>query len=336
MKVLFHTDPPFSLAHGGVRTLVEALMQRLPAAGVGVEPVKWWESSQTGDIVHFFGRPSISSISLAGGKGYKIVFSDLLDSTASRSGSALAAQRVIIRLAKKFLGGMAGRLAWDAYSLADAIVYLVPNEERVSRYLFGTPADRCHTISLGLDNNVLAELSKPVDEPGEYLVSIGTICERKQTVLLAEAARLAKVPVVFLGKPYSESDDYFVRFKGLVDDDTVRYPGFVPTGEKTDIIKRARGFTLLSDYESGCLAVHEAAAAGLPLLLSDLPWAHESYPDSPHISVAGRKSSAAVADRLKEFHASAKRQTTPIFSVRSWDEVARTYADLYSELLRGV
>lgn len=72
---------------------------------------------------------------------------------------------------------------------------------------------------------------------GDLWVSVGTICARKNTVLLAIYAKKAKVPVVFVGKPFSEDD-------------------------------------------AGCIAVYEAAAATLPLLLSRLPWAARGYHES--------------------------------------------------------
>jgi len=86
-----------------------------------------------------------------------------------------------------------------------------------------------------------------------------------------------QVPILFLGKPLDENDPYFHDFKGLVDQRWVRYPGFVSREEKHRSIRQARGFALLSQFESGCIALYEAAAAGLPLLLPELPWATRVY-----------------------------------------------------------
>src|SRR2546430_777095 len=122
----------------------------------------------------------------------------------------------------------------------------------------------------------LGELAWPEAE-GEFLISIATITSRKNTVLLARAAQLAQVPIVFLGKPLDERDPYFHEFKRMVDGRFVRYPGFVSREEKHRLIRQARGFALLSQFESGCIALYEAAAAGLPLFLAQLPWAARVY-----------------------------------------------------------
>jgi glycosyltransferase involved in cell wall biosynthesis len=152
-------------------------------------------------------------------------------------------------------------------------------------------------------------------------------------VRLAEAARRARVPVVFLGKPYSPDNDYFLRFKGLVDGQYVRYPGFVTEAEKYRYLIGARGFALLSQFESGCIAVYEAAAAGLPLFLSDLPWAAKSYPQAKNLQLVKLRSAKKIAAELGRFYQSAHRRPEPTFPVLSWPEVAKEYLRLYEKVL---
>ena len=57
MKVIFSHAVPFFLAHGGMQTLTEALMGEMSRLGVEVEPERWWDSNQRGDILHYMGRP---------------------------------------------------------------------------------------------------------------------------------------------------------------------------------------------------------------------------------------------------------------------------------------
>src|SRR5207253_8514081 len=44
---------PFFLAHGGTQTLIESLMSEIARLGVEVEPARWWDDRQRGDILHF-------------------------------------------------------------------------------------------------------------------------------------------------------------------------------------------------------------------------------------------------------------------------------------------
>ncbi|MEY4386313.1 MAG: hypothetical protein RLY20_1596 [Verrucomicrobiota bacterium] len=332
MKVLFSHTLPFALAHGGTQTLIEALMREVANHGVAVEPVRWWDDKQTGDIVHHVCRPNMSAIRFAHEKGIKVVMTDLLDQTASRSRSRLFVQRTAIRATRTFFPKLVGAFSWDIYRELDGIVFCVGHEWEVAKYLFNATPERCTVIPHGLEPAALEQLSQTAPEE-DYLVSCATIHPRKNPLLLAEAAHAAKVPVVFLGKPYSQDDDYFQRFKALIDGKYVRYPGFVTEAEKYRWLRGARGFALLSRYESGCIAVYEAAAAGLPLFLSNLPWAARSYPAAKNLCLADLGSAGSVAAKLAAFYQQAHRSSTQTFPVYTWSEVARQYIQLYEKVL---
>jgi glycosyltransferase involved in cell wall biosynthesis len=332
MKVLFSHSLPFFLAHGGSQTLIEALMRELANLGVQVEPVRWWDENQTGDIIHYVGRPNSNSIRLAHEKKFKVVMTDLLDQTASRSRPRLFLQRLAIRTGRTVARGLAGNFSWGVYQEIDAMVYAVGHEWEVAKYLFDANPQRGHIIPHGLEDEAIKQLSLPATE-ADYLVSVATIHPRKNTVLLAQATRLAKVPIVFLGKPYSPDNDYFLRFKELVDGKYVRYPGFVSEAEKYRYLRGARGFALLSQFESGCISVYEAAAAGLPLFLSNLPWAAKSYPHAKNLQLAELRTAGLIASDLGRFYKEAHRRRETTFPVLSWREVAKEYLRLYEKVL---
>jgi glycosyltransferase involved in cell wall biosynthesis len=332
MKVLFSHPLPFFLAHGGAQTLIEALMRELSNLGVTVEPVRWWDEKQTGDIIHYVCRTNSSSIRFAHEKKFKVVMTDLLDQTASRSRSRLFLQRAIIQAVRLFVPRLTGAFSWAIYRELDAMVFAVGHEWDVAQYLFDADPQRGSIIPHGLETEALAQLSQPATEE-DYLVSCATIHPRKNSVLLAEAAHRAKVPIVFLGKAYSETDAYFLRFKALVDGKYVRHPGFVTEMEKFRYLRGARGFALLSQYESGCIAVYEAAAAGLPLFLSNLPWASKSYPLAKNLQFASLGNAGKIADALGRFYQTAHRAPEQTFPVLSWREVAKEYVRLYEKVL---
>jgi glycosyltransferase involved in cell wall biosynthesis len=332
MKVLFSCPVPFFLAHGGSQTLTEALMRELPNVGIEVEPARWWDAEQTADILHFIGRPTTLTLRLAHQKGMKVVFTDLLDQTASRSGTRLRVQRTFNRTAGRLLSRFTGQLNWEVYREADAMVFAVPHEWEVAQYLFGAKPEIGYVIPHGLDEGAIAALRED-HAAGDYLISVATIDERKNSVLLAEAARTAKVPVVFLGKPYSPADLYFRRFRELVDDNYVRYPGFVSTEEKYAYLRGARGFALLSQFESGCIAIFEAAAAGLPLLLPDLRWARRSYPGARAVEFVRCDDRLAVQRRLADFYGKARRQPGTTFPLLTWRQVAEQYRGVYESVM---
>lgn len=333
MRIIFSHNIPYFLAHGGSQTVIDGVMRELAALGEQVEHERWWDESQAGDILHYVGpRPPILNVRLAQQKGFKVVMTEFLDMTSSRSRSQLLLQRTLTRLGQRLLPGLTTRLSWDVYRELDAMIFCAPLELEVARYLFSADVSRGHIIGYGLETDALAELAKP--QAGEdHLVCLATIHPRKNSVLLARAARLAEVPVVFAGRPYAEDDPYFKEFKALVDGKCVRYAGFISREEKHRLLRSARGFVLLSQYESGCIAVYEASAAGLPLLLSDLPWATKGYPQAEQIRFVQLGKVEPIAAALKEFHAGTHRLSGHNFPVLSWRGVAQKYLGIYRELL---
>lgn len=333
MKVMFSHSLPFHLAHGGLQVQIEEIGRELRSMGVEVEMERWWDQTQRAEVLQYFGRPpSNAHVELAHRKGLKVVMFENLDQTASRSRFALWIQRLVTRLTSRLLPGLTNRLAWDVYQRLDALIYVTQLEWKVAQYLFKAPPARGHVIGHGLREESLADLRRP-EPPGDHLISIATITERKNTVLLAKAARRAQVPVTFLGKPYADRDPYFLQFQSLVDNQWVRYPGFVSEEEKRRLIRSARGFALLSQFESGCIAVYEAAAAGLPMLLSDLPWATQEYGAVSRVRFTGLRDEAALATALADFYRGAHRGVHPTFPVGPWRDVARRYLAVYEKVL---
>ena len=126
-----------------------------------------------------------------------------------------------------------------------------------------------------------------------------------------------------------------MEFKELVDGQWVRYPGFVSREEKHRLIRGARGFALLSQFESGCIALYEAAAAGLPLLLPQFPWATRVYQHVRDKVFVRCDSADRLAAPLRRFYEKAHRQSGQSFPIGSWRDIGRRYVSLYESLLKG-
>jgi glycosyltransferase involved in cell wall biosynthesis len=136
---------------------------------------------------------------------------------------------------------------------------------------------------------------------------------------------------VFLGKPFSEEEPYFKEFRALVDGECVVYPGYVSESEKNAWMVGASGFVLASRAESGCIAVYEAAAAGLPMLLSDRPWAR-AYGKNPFLDLV-QPAEDALAKRLKPFFDASGRMEDCTFPVATWDDIAKQYLSVYQRAI---
>jgi len=333
MKILLHDNMPAYLCHGGMQVHAKKMHDALQAVGVDVEYARWWDPAQKCDLIHQIGC-SPSMVRIAHEAGVKIIITNILQNLTSSS----PAKRLVHRVRNQIiLHAMPHKLAclfpWHNLSDNDALVYVNRAEAETAIRIYGVPYEKTHVIPHGCDRSTMVCLQAGPRNSQSYLLSIASIVPRKNSVLLAQLAKRTGVPVVFLGKPFSENDAYFTAFRRLVDEKYVIYPGFVTEDEKLKLMSGASGFVLPSRAESGCLAVYEAAAAGLPLLLSDKPWAY-TYED-PHSAIqhVELNDEKAFADRLKSFFETSQRLEGPTFPVMSWEEIAKEYVNVYERVL---
>lgn len=336
MKVLIDHPNPFLLAHGGFQIQIEQTRKALEAKGVEVEWLRWWDASQRGDIIHFFGRPYPAYITLAQQRGMKVVISELLTSMGSRSAPARLAQKSLIALCRTLLpADFTAKMSWDAYREVDAATALTTWEKQLMVEMFGAPPERVHVIPNGVEDMFFQRTSDHEEGMGrsDYLVCTAAITPRKRIVELAAAAMNARTPLWVIGSPYSDSDPYYLRFLKIVreSEGIVRYEGAVLDRDRLATIYRSsRGFVLLSCMESQSLSALEATASGCPLLLSDLPWARASFGNSSRYCLVNL-STEVTAGLLRSFYDEAP-DITSSFRPKTWSEVAMLLLSLYNGL----
>ena len=333
MKILFDHPDPFLLMHGGFQIQIEQTKAALDKIGVPVEWLRWWDDSQRGDIIHYFGKPRLNYVSHAQQKGMKVVMSHLLTGLGSRPGWLRWQQKLVIATARGALPSLlTWPFGWDVWSAVDACVALTEWEAHLMREMFSTPAQIIHVIPNGVDDAVLNSQPAP---RGPWLVCTGIITERKRIVELAEAAIAAQTPVRIIGKPYADSDPYAQRFLRIAgrNPQLIRYEG--PINDRVQLAaayREARGFVLLSTKESLSLSALEAAACGCALLLSDLPWARTVFQQSAsYCPITTNVTHTAAA--LRRFYDAAPGRPVPPRPA-SWEDVARQLKSLYEKLLQ--
>ncbi len=330
MKILFDHPNPFLLAHGGFQTQIEQTKEALQKIGVEVEYLQWGEANQSGALIHFFGRPSASYIEFAHAKNIKIVMTELLGGLAARPAVARSVQRALILCARRVLPKpFTAKLAWESYKIADAVIALTSFEAGLMRTMFDAAPDKVHVVPNGVEN---VFLESATSARGKWLVCTATITERKRVLETVQAALEAETPLWTIGKPYSESDPYFRKFRDLCFENpqVLRYEGAIEDRQQlARIYREARGFVLLSSMESLSLSALEAAACECPLLLSDLPWARSVFDDKAmYCPIA---STPRKAKALREFYNSAPNLKSPSKPL-SWDEVALQLKAIYDRV----
>jgi glycosyltransferase involved in cell wall biosynthesis len=332
MRILLDCQVPVLLAHGGVQIQIEKTKQALESQGLDVDYLRWWDTEQKGDIIHFFGRANPSLIRFAHGKNMKYVMSDLLTAQGSRSRPQLRTQAAVERILRAIVpSAFLATFRWDAYHEADAVVVLTEWEAEIVQMLFGPAPGKLHVVPNGVEEEFFLKDRTPPAR-GRELVCTATITERKRVLETARAAVLAKTPLRIVGAPYGPNDEYFKEFLRLskTHPDLVRYDG--PISDRHDlacIYQSSRGFVLLSTMESLSLSALEAAASGCPLLLSDLPWAHCTFGEkASYCPVAEAR---ITAQALRSFYERADSLPKPALPCR-WADVARQLASIYRRL----
>jgi glycosyltransferase involved in cell wall biosynthesis len=333
MKILLSCSLPFSLAHGGQAIQIQQTMAALQDIGVTVEPLRWWDENQKGDLIHYFGRMPADQIRFAHQKGLKVIIAELLTGAGSHTNTQRLVRRIFRWGAENLAPrGFAAAFQWESYQLADGFTALTSWEKHLMEYKFDAAPERVFVIPNGVEG---VFFDSPKTPRGEWLVCTATITERKRVLELAQAAIAAQTPVWIIGKAYADVDAYAQDFFKLARENPkfIRYEGAISDRtELAKIYRAARGFVLLSAMESLSLSALEAAACECPLLLSDLPWAHSSFVGAAQFCPVTQSTSATAA-ALKKFYAAAPRLPCPPRPA-TWREVAGQFKSVYETVLK--
>ncbi len=333
MKILLSCSLPFSLAHGGQAIQIQQTMAALQDIGVAVEPLRWWDENQKGDLIHYFGRMPADQIRFAHQKGLKVIIAELLTGAGSHTNTQRLVRRIFRWGAENLAPrGFAAAFQWESYQLADGFTALTSWEKHLMEYKFDAAPERVFVIPNGVEG---VFFDSPKTPRGEWLVCTATITERKRVLELAQAAIAARAPVWIIGKAYADADAYAQDFFKLARENPkfIRYEGAISDRtELAKIYRAARGFVLLSAMESLSLSALEAAACECPLLLSDLPWAHSSFVGGAQFCPVTQSTSATAAT-LNKFYATAPRLPCPPRPA-TWREVAGQFKSVYETVLK--
>jgi len=332
MRVLL-SDTTFSyIFPGGKQTLAFQLYNYLNKYGIITDYENWHDPKLTGDIIHFLGFNDFNKIKILKERGFKLVYTHLLDGITNLSSSKrmyhLIKNKIVKNLFPEKFNAM---FAWKALKYFDALIYSHENDRQTAIKLYNVDPPKAFVIPMALEFIDRYKGGKEDVNP-KYLVSLASIVPRKNAIFTARICKHEKIPIKFIGPSFGEQSAYFQQFKLEIKDSCVEYLGFLPEEEKIEILKKASGFVLLSFGESGCISIYEAAAAGLPLLLSNLPWA-KNYENPNNISFCSNNDYDKASKIMRDFYERTRKQNEPSFTVHSWDEIIRDYESIYYNVL---
>ena len=339
MKVLIYDTNNAFHTFGGKTTHALKMQQEISKLGIDIQFAQWWNKSQeNADIIHFL-TPDIRVARLAKQKGMKTILSFIFDFESNKSEwekrKAILKNKIYDKLPGQF-----GLLAyWKAFPYMDRIHFMHQyDKENAFRYFPNYLNENKSVLIPHAYDTADMYISKELDIqdmklPDKYLISVANISYRKQSIKLAQYAKKAQTPIVFIGSG-NKQDDYFRMFQKEIDNQYVFYPGYISKEWKDCIEAHASGYVLLSLGESGCIAVYEAAAYRIPLLLSNLPWAW-GYENPTDIYLCKQEDEITAIHQLKEFYNKSRKMDHFPFTAYTWAEVALQYKEQYEQLLKS-
>ncbi len=330
MKILFSDTTYSYLFPGGKQVHAEKLYNNLRQLGADVEYENWHDPNINGDIVHFFGYTDFNKIKKLKEKGYKLVYTHIMDGLTNQSKFKLFYHYI----KNKFINFLPQKFnllfPWRGLHYFDAIIYMHKNDRDTAIYLYNVDPNKTHIIPHAVDS-IEKYAGDYNNQRAKYLVSLGSIVERKNPLFTAELCSENKIPIKFIGHCFNKESEYFKKFINTTNNGYVEYLGFLNEDEKVKVLKGASGFVLLSLGESGCISVYEAAAAGLPLLLSDLPWA-KGYENPNNLNFCSVKDKKNALQQIKTHYDNSMRQQLPTFFVNSWQDIGIKYLSVYNSI----
>lgn len=326
---------PIFLAHGGAATQIYGTLEGIRQNGVNADFSKWWEGKAEVDIIHYFGIPNQEYLSFAKGKNIPIVSTNLFTAACNRSYLRMTIQGLgwkiceslgKIPIVRNFITNGIPELLRQC----DKCIVGLESERQVLMKTYRVPAEKIIIVPLALDKAYFEPLPKV--QKKQWLINTGTITPRKRSLELAQMAHEAKVPILFVGKPYDGSSKYWHDFKEKIDNDLVRHIAHTDDVSKMiELLLSAKGFVLYSDYENWCLSAHEAAACGLPLLLPDQAWSRERFGEQCSYFSSRNKKRNIV--ELKRFYQEAASLSAPNIEHLKWAQIGEMLISTYKDLL---
>lgn len=227
---------------------------------------------------------------------------------------------------------------------------VVANSRRTLESLYrferlGLDDERFAVIYNGIDvdriDRVLAEPGNPYGIDGTRITTIGRLSETKnQSTLLRAFASVAeehpesRLTIVGDG-PLREDLESLAGSLGVRE--RVEFTGFVDREEVYRILAASDLYVQPSHSEGFCVALVEAMACNLPVVVSDIPVLHEVVDEAG--SYAAPTEPAAFADRLRRLLADDDLRAA--FADRASDRARTEFplertADAYAELYRAL
>ena len=182
-----------------------------------------------------------------------------------------------------------------------------------------------------------AALDRVRSAHGRYVLSVGGIEPRKGSIELLDAYALLRnrCPDVALviagGETLFDYRDYRARWEAHATSLSVapRVLGPVPHDELPTIVAAASAFAFTSTKEGFGLAAMEALAAGVPIVVRDLPVLREVFDGAATFATTPAEFADGLSEAMKHPSVARRAAGTHLATAHTWIAAARAHRALY-------
>jgi glycosyltransferase involved in cell wall biosynthesis len=222
------------------------------------------------------------------------------------------------------------------YAEADAIA--VPSEfVRRTMLEQGIPDEKLRRVHFGFAPEQFYPIPEAKTDSTFRVMFVGAISLQKGVPYLLEAFRKLNLPdaeLVLVGGTFPDSKAFLPEYEGMY-----RHVPFVPQDELVEIYNTASVFVLPSLQDGFGMVVYEAAACGLPVIVTDNVGA--DIRDGQDGYIVPIRDADALADRLLRLYRDESLRTEMGASARAyvqqftWEAYHQQVIALYDDLARG-
>ncbi|WP_373325423.1 glycosyltransferase [Sporomusa paucivorans] len=340
MKIKVLTRYPWSVVYGGAEIQAQKYVEYVSKQGIDISFLDLHNIEEKYEILHIVGMNYATKniINYAHLKNIKVILSPVFfyDDKMKR----LA--KLYMTLLNFIDGGRAREiLCRDALDLADVILPNSISELNQIKYLYGIKdSKKFKVIYNGIDfvkqEDVSPTLFKNIyNIKSEYILSVGMIDERKNTLNLIKGFLLSKikVPLVIIGDFRTESEEYKKEVISLFNRHSEKIM-HIPFIDDRNIIysayKGALFHAMPSRLETPGLSNLEAVSLGCNVLVGDCPPIREYLNDIPYY--VDHKDVNDIAKSMLKIVNEKRTIRNEVVSQYYWSSIAKNLVDVYSKL----
>jgi len=266
ITIMHYPAQPHFFSYGGFDIQMNRVIDMTNNREVTSKKVNLWSHNEIFEIAHFWGASDAHKLNIrfCRENGIKVVISGLFP------------QKTFLGKYKSQVWRIIHKFAHCESVIYNADIITVINEaqaEVVNEY-YGYPKERIRIIPTILDDYIFSnKINTDIKE--NYILCVGTICDRKNQITLANAAIKFGIKCVFVGRFDSREQKYKENFQKIyyLNKEFIEHYQNISIAELVDLYSKCNMVACLSQNETEPASMLEGMYFKKPIIASDLPFA---------------------------------------------------------------